>query len=94
MLALYREGLRLRRATPELGDGTLRWLPSAESALAFTRDEGFVCLVNFAPEPAELPAGATVLLASDELEGGALPQDTTVWLRESPGQAQPRRTIG
>ncbi len=94
MLALYREGLRLRRVTPELGDGALRWLPSTESALAFARDERFVCLVNFGPEPVELPAGAAVLIASNELEGGALPQDTTVWLRESPGQARPRRTIG
>ena len=35
----------------------------------------------------ELPAGASVLIASDELEGGALPQDTTVWLRQANGQA-------
>jgi hypothetical protein len=34
----------------------------------------------------QLPAGAGVLLASDDLEGGALPQDTTVWLRQAKGQ--------
>ena len=94
MLALYREGLRLRRATPALGDGDLQWIPSPGSTLAFARGEGFVCLVNFGSEPVELPADAAVLLASNELEGGALPQDTTVWLHESQDQAKPRRRIG
>ena len=31
---------------------------------------GFICLVNFGPEPVPLPAGASVLLASNDLEGG------------------------
>src|SRR5207244_3312878 len=31
MLALYRAGLRLRRAEPWQGDGTLRWLSAADS---------------------------------------------------------------
>ena len=55
--------------------------PSA--VLAFARGDRFVCIVNFGPEPVELPAGASVLIASNELEGGALPQDTTVWLRQA-----------
>ena len=46
------------------------------AVLAFARGERFACLVNFGPDPVELPAGADVLIASDELEGGALPQDT------------------
>jgi alpha-glucosidase len=50
--------------------------------LAFSRGDRFVCVVNFGPDPVELPAGTTVLIASSELEGGALPQDTTVWLRQ------------
>ena len=33
--------------------------------------------------PVALPAGADVLIASNELEGGALPHDTTVWLRQA-----------
>jgi alpha-glucosidase len=81
MLALYREALRLRRNNPWSGDGDLRWLEPADSALAFERGDRFVCLVNFGPEAVQLPFGAIVLLASDDLEGGALPQDTTVWLR-------------
>jgi alpha-glucosidase len=82
MLALYRAGLRLRRTTPALGDGDLRWLPSSDSVLAFTRGEDFICLVNFGPDPVDLPPGASVLLASSELEGGALPHDSTAWLRQ------------
>ena len=82
MLALYREGLRLRRTAPWDGDPTLGWIPAAESVLAFSRGDRFVCVVNFGPDPVELPAGTTVLIASSELEGGALPQDTTVWLRQ------------
>jgi alpha-glucosidase len=83
MLALYRAGLRLRRSAPWDGDAGIRWLPSSEFVLAFERGERFACFVNFGPEAVELPSGASVLLASDELEGGALPQDTTAWLRQA-----------
>jgi alpha-glucosidase len=87
MLALYRAGLRLRRAAPWDDDGTLRWLPAPEPVLAFARGEHFACVVNFGAESFELPAGSEVLIASNELEGGALPPDTTVWLRQAKGQA-------
>jgi alpha-glucosidase len=83
MLNLYRAGLNLRRTSSALGDGELRWIPSADSVLAFARGEDFICLVNFGPDPVDLPDGASVLLASSELEGGALPYDTTVWLRQN-----------
>ena len=83
MLALYRTGLRLRRAAPWSGDGAFRWIPSSESVLAFARGERFACIVNFGPDPVELPVGTDVLIASNELEGGELPRDTTVWLRQA-----------
>jgi alpha-glucosidase len=88
MLSLYRAGLRLRRTIAALRagnqrDGDLRWLPSSDSVLAFARGEDFICLVNFGPDPVDLPDGASVLLASSELEGGALPHDSTVWLRQT-----------
>jgi alpha-glucosidase len=86
MLNLYRAGLRLRRTIAALGDGDLRWLPSSDSVLAFARGEDFICLVNFGPDPVDLPDGASVLLASSELEGGALPYDSTVWLRQTNAQ--------
>jgi alpha-glucosidase len=89
MLALYRAGLEMRRAAPWGDDDDLRWIATPESVLAFARGRGerFACLVNFGPEPYQLPVDMDVLLASAELEGGALPQDTTVWLRQAKGQA-------
>jgi alpha-glucosidase len=85
MLALYRAGLRLRRSRPWEDASALRWIPAADAVLAFARGDRFACFVNFGPEPVELPAGATVLISSSDLEGGALPQDTTVWLRRAQG---------
>jgi alpha-glucosidase len=85
MLALYRAGLRLRRSRPWAGDSALRWIPASDAVLAFARGDSFACFVNFGPEPVELPADATVLISSSDLEGGALPQDTTVWLRQAQG---------
>jgi alpha-glucosidase len=82
-LALYRAGLRLRRAGQWPREAGLQWLPAADSVLAFARGNDFTCLVNYGAEPVELPAGAHVLIASDELEGGALPPDTTVWFRQA-----------
>jgi alpha-glucosidase len=87
MLELYRAGLRARRAAP-WGDGTtLDWLPSPDAVLAFQRGDRFSCLVNFGPEPAELPADADVLISSSALDGGVVPPDTTVWLRQTGGHA-------
>jgi alpha-glucosidase len=82
-LELYRAGLRARRSAPWGPGATLRWLPSSEGVLAFRRGDRFTCLVNFGPGPAELPAGAEALISSSELEGGAVPPDTTVWLRRT-----------
>ena len=42
------------------------------------------------PDPVDLPAGADVLIASDELEGGVVPQDTTVWLRRAEQAPSPQ----
>jgi alpha-glucosidase len=83
MLALYREALHLRRTAPWGSNRALRWIPSDHSVLAFARGSRFACIVNFGAEPAALPPGAEVLIASNELEGGALPQDTAAWLRQA-----------
>ena len=86
VLALYREALRIRRSSPELGDGPMTWQPAADSVLAFDRDPageatGFRCIANLSPEPVVLPANAEILLASGPLDTGLLPPDTTAWLR-------------
>jgi alpha-glucosidase len=80
-LTLYRRALRLRRAQPALGDGKLRWLEAPAGALAFAREPGFACVVNFSADPVSPPAKAQVLIASGPLEDdGRVPADTTVWL--------------
>jgi alpha-glucosidase len=79
-LALYRQALRLRRGHPALGDGKLRWLEAPVGALAFAREPGFACIVNFWSEPVPPPANADVLMASGPVEDdGRVPADTAVW---------------
>jgi alpha-glucosidase len=87
MLALYRAGLRQRRTAPWGDASTVEWLPSSDRVLAFRRGDRFACLVNFGPDPVELPAGAEVLLSSNKLQGGVVVQDTTVWLRQAEDQS-------
>jgi alpha-glucosidase len=57
---------------------------ASASVLALRREPGFVCVVNFGAEPAELPEHEKVLLASDPLGAdGRLPADTAAWLQTS-----------
>jgi len=91
MLSLYRTGLQARRAAP-WGEGTFRFLRANDDVVAFERGETFACFVNFGPDPVALPAGAEVLIGSHELQGGALPQDTTVWLRQAKGHSNAQDT--
>jgi len=80
MLELYRRALRLRRALPALGDGTLTWLDAPSGALAFRREPRFVCVVNASAAPVLAPAGATLLISSGPLTGeGRVPPDVTAW---------------
>jgi alpha-glucosidase len=81
MLELYRGALRLRRAEPALGDGSMTWLPSAKGVLAFDRGASVRCVSNLSAASVGLPSHRAVILASDPLVGGMLPPDTTVWLR-------------
>jgi alpha-glucosidase len=81
MLALYRAGLALRRSEPALHGGTMTWWSPRGTVLRFARGSGFVCIVNFGPGTALVPLGATVLLASSDLDGRRIPPDTTVWVR-------------
>ncbi|HSK34611.1 MAG TPA: alpha-amylase family glycosyl hydrolase [Propionicimonas sp.] len=79
-LVLYRRALAIRTAHPALGDGELEWVEAGPDILAFSRDPGFACWVNFGTAPIALPEGSTVLLASSDLVDGQLGPDTTAWL--------------
>ena len=80
MLELYRSALRIRRAEPALGDGSMTWLDAADGVLAFDRG-GIQCVANLSPRPTRLVHHAELLLASSPLDGGLLPPDCAVWLR-------------
>jgi alpha-glucosidase len=82
MLTLYKQALGLRRRLPALGAGTGRdvtWLTLGDDVLAFSREPGFICVVNAGPTRVPLPEGR-VVLASNPLDGGQLPPDAAAWL--------------
>ncbi|HJQ07103.1 MAG TPA: glycoside hydrolase family 13 protein [Nocardioides sp.] len=83
-LELYRTLLRLRRERG-LGRSTLAWDDATDEdllALTLTTDAGATrVLVNFGADPAPLPDGAEVLVASGPLTDDGLPTDTAVWLQ-------------
>ncbi len=81
MLWLYRDALHLRRQLPELHADELAWLDLGEDVLAFTRGDGFACIVNFGAEAIDLPAGE-VLMSSVPLDG-PMPTDASAWVRLS-----------
>jgi alpha-glucosidase len=89
MLSLYRAALALRRSERSLGDGPLRWLDGPQDVISFARSDDFVVMSNLSSQPVALPAGARVLLSSDEVHGGRLPVDATAWFR--PSSADPSR---
>ncbi|WP_217207617.1 glycoside hydrolase family 13 protein [Streptomyces sp. AC550_RSS872] len=76
---LYRDGLQLRDALPQLGEGTLRWLDSPPGVLAFVRGDGLVCAVNFGTAPTPAPVSGTPLLSSGPCPAGVLPGSTAAW---------------
>jgi alpha-glucosidase len=79
-LNLYRQALALRLSTPSLLHGPLEWIGAPDGCLAFRRGTDVIVVTNFSDLPAELPSGE-VLLSSAPLEAGALPANSTVWLR-------------
>jgi alpha-glucosidase len=82
MLNLYRAALAERRRNPALGDGTLTWGDDApDRVLSFTREPGFRCVVNFGPDPYEIPERAEVLVSSGLSGPRTVGIDEAVWLR-------------
>ncbi len=80
-LELYRAALALR-SEHGLGSGALTWIKGYDKKVVAFRNGDVTVLANLGKIAVELPVGE-VLLASDDVTGGALPRDTTVWLRSS-----------
>ncbi len=76
-LALYKE-LLVKRREFGFATGSLVWEDAGVDAVAFRRGDVHV-LVNLGSAPLPLPADATIVLASQPVEGSELPVDTTVW---------------
>jgi len=81
MLWLYRDALRVRRELPQLGagGGDLTWTGEEVDVLGFTREGGFICIVNTSTVPVPLPPGR-VVLSSVPVEGNLLPGDAAAWI--------------
>lgn len=81
MLELYRAALRHRRQLAALGEGVLRWREDMpDTVVAFDREPGFTCVVNFGPEDVALPAGTVILASGHITPDGQLAADTSVWI--------------
>jgi alpha-glucosidase len=80
-LEFYRRAIALRKRLG-LGAGALAW-NAADGELLDLQNSGVRVVVNYGDEPIALPAGAEVLLASDDgaVLDGALRPNAAVWLR-------------
>ncbi|TCN44212.1 alpha-glucosidase [Kribbella orskensis] len=79
MLHLYREALALRHRIPVIGSDDLRWLPTEPGVLAFTRGDGFACVVNCSSQPVCNPVDGALLIASDPEAGEKLAPNSAAW---------------
>ena len=80
-LALYRDALTLRRETAALAEGDLHWLPTEPGVLAFTRGDGFACVVNCTSRLVHTPVGGRLLHASDPEAGEKMPPNSAAWFQ-------------
>ncbi len=78
-LELYKGALKLRSAHG-LGTGSLEWVGDYGNKVVAFRNGDITVITNLGKVAVELPVGE-IVLASEEIVGGALPADTTVWLR-------------
>ncbi len=79
-LELYRSALALRREFA-LASGMVEWLGGYGPDVVAFRNGNVTVLANLGPIAVELPIGGDIILASEKITGGALPSETTVWIR-------------
>lgn len=78
-LETYRAALSIRKA--ELGDGDLEWLDWGSDVLAFSRGNGFVCVVNFGSTPIAIPVQHSVLVSNGDVNNGVVAANAAAWIR-------------
>jgi alpha-glucosidase len=78
-LHLYREALRLRQRLPMLVSNEFRWVRTEPGVLAFTRGDGFCCVVNCSSRVVAAPVDGELLLASHHEAGDKLPPNSAAW---------------
>ncbi|MBX3100411.1 MAG: glycoside hydrolase family 13 protein [Salinibacterium sp.] len=78
-LELYKSALALR-SQHRLGTGSLEWLHDYGKKVVAFRNGDVTVITNLGKVAVELPVG-DILLSSEPIVGGALPTDTTVWIR-------------
>ncbi len=83
-LSMYRRALDLRREHFATDEG-FEWIElagdGAGDALAFRRDSGAVCVVNFGEEPVAMPPGEVLIASVDfDATAGRLPGNAAAWL--------------
>nr|WP_245558886.1 glycoside hydrolase family 13 protein [Humibacter albus] len=81
MLWLYRQALRLRRRLNAQAGDAFAWCELGPGVLGFDRGSAFRCVANLSRGDVRLPADADIILSSSPLHNGALPPDSTAWLR-------------
>ena len=75
------------RRKHRFGHGSLAWSPLTDATtLAFLNTSGdgtrtVLVVTNFGPDPVPLPEGDVIIASSPLTDDGAVPTDTTVWLR-------------
>jgi alpha-glucosidase len=91
MLHLYRAALALRRRLPALASKQFDWLPTEPGVLAFTRGDGFCCVVNCSSHVVSVPVDGELLLASHQEAGDKLPPNSAAWYLLAPSTPPGRR---
>jgi len=91
MLHLYREALALRRRLPALASNHFTWLATEPGVLAFTRGDGFCCVVNCSSRVVAAPVDGELLLASHQEAGDKLPPNSAAWYLPAPSTPPDRR---
>ena len=92
---MYRDLLHYRRKH-RFGHGSLAWDSlTSTTVLAFRNTSGdgtrtALIVTNFGPDPVALPEGDVLIASGPLTDDGAVPTDTTVWLRLPTTQEETR----